>query len=116
MTDVTTQTLFDSSVDNTAQALRTSGGYLDFFEVVNASVTQGFLQLFDVASGSVSVGTTTPKLVFFIPPGNGTVSGQRSEVFQTPVFFAVAITYAITTTAAGGTGLATAPAASFGHH
>ena len=116
MTDINTEKLFDSDGDNTAQAARTSGGYLDFFEVVNPNTTQAFLQLFDLAAADVTVGTTTPNLVFMIPPGNGTTSGQRSEVFYHPVHFRTALTYACTTTATGNGDPTTGLTVSIGHH
>ena len=114
--DGNTQTLFDSSGDNSAQVCRSSGGYLDAIEVINPNTAQVFLQIFDRAATGVSVGTTTPNLVFHIPPGNGTTSGARSEVFYRPISFINAVTYACTTTATGSGNPTTGLTVSMVHH
>ena len=96
------RTLFDSDGDNSAQALKTSAGELHYIHVVKPNSVDTYLQLFDVAAGSVTVGTTTPKLSFLVPAGNGTDAGGFTEQFEAyPVHFEVAITYACTTTATG---------------
>lgn len=96
-------TLFDSDGDNTAQAAKTSAGSLYGLEVSNPNSTDAFIQIFDLATGSVTVGTTTPKLSFFVPAGNGTDDGAMDKSFVVPIDFGTAITYACTTTATGGT-------------
>ena len=94
-------TVFDADGDNTAQVIKASAGRLYFLEISNPNDADAFIQLFDVAAGSVSVGTTTPKLSLFVPAGDGTKDGAMDKVFAIPVHFGTAITYACTTTATG---------------
>jgi len=89
-------TLFDSDGDNTAQQLKATGGNLYKVDVYNSNGTAAFVQMFDAVTGSVTVGTTTPKYVFFIPAG-----GAASMDLVVPVSFSTAITYACTTTPTG---------------
>lgn len=92
------QTVRDADVDNTAQACKASAGNLYGISVQNPNSADAWLQLYDVAAGSVTVGTTTPKLSLLIP-ANGVVYEQ----WVPPIEFSTAITYSATTTAAGGT-------------
>ena len=94
-------TLFDSDGDNTAQQCKASAGRLYGFEVSNINNADAFIQFFDLATGSVTVGTTTPKLSFLIPKGDATNRGASDKTFVIPITFATAITYACTTTATG---------------
>jgi len=88
---------FDSDVDNTAQSLKTDRGCLKKLHVVNTNNTSAYVQLFNVASGSVTVGTTTPDYVLFVP-----AEGAVIEDFSgCAMSFDIAITYAATTTATG---------------
>ena len=99
---LSSNTLFDSDGDNSAQAAKTIPGYIDYLHIINPNTAQAFLQLFDVAAASVTVGTTTPKLSFLIPAGDGTNSGGFERSFDPPLHFSAnAITYACTTTATG---------------
>lgn len=95
------KTLFDSDGDNSAQSVKTSGGRIHYIEVSNINAADAFLQLFDVAAASVTVGTTTPKQSFLVPKGDGTNRGGMDRVFNPPLEFQIAITYACTTTATG---------------
>lgn len=98
------RTLLDADGDNTAQACKTSEGDLHYIHALNPNSVDVYLQLFDVVAASVSVGTTTPKVSFLVPAGNGTDAGGFTENFgDYPVHFETAITYACTTTATGGT-------------
>lgn len=94
---------FDSSADNTAQALKTSAGTLYGLDIYNPNSVWGFVQVFNVAAGSVTVGTTAPNIVFFVPP-----TGALTKDFPVGLSFATAITYACTTTATGSGALGTA--------
>jgi len=94
-------TLFDSDGDNTAQAVKTSAGTLWALEVSNPNSADGYLQLFDVATGSVTVGSTTPKLSLLVPAGDGTKDGAMDKLYAMGINFATAITYACTTTPTG---------------
>lgn len=95
-------TVFDSSGDNTAQAGLARGCYLAWLEVTNPNNVDGFIQFFDAATGSVTVGTTTPKLSFLVP-----ANGGNDKVFAHPIHFNTALTYACATTATGSGALAT---------
>ena len=99
---------FDSSGDETAQAMKTSGGGLYYLHVTNINAVDAFIQLFDVAAGSVTVGTTTPTLSFLVPAGSGSLNGAFTETFSPPIDFGVAITYACATSATGNGALGTA--------
>src|SRR3990167_8115950 len=101
--DIGATTYFDADGDNTAQAVKTAGGNVYAVEISNINTTDAFLQLFDLATGNVTVGTTTPKLSLFIPAGDGTKRGASDKVFDVPISFSVAITYACTTTPTGNT-------------
>ena len=90
-------TLFDSDGDNTAQAGKVSAGRLYFLEVSNPNATDAYIQLFDIATGGVTVGTTPPKLSLLVPAGDGTKDGAMDKVFNIPIHFGTAITYACTT-------------------
>lgn len=91
-------TLRDASIDNTAQACKTSRGRVYGYHVQNPNASDAWLQFYDVAAGSVTVGTTTPKLSLVVP-----ASGAIEAYFTVPWEFETAITYSATTTAAGGT-------------
>lgn len=99
--DGNTIELFDADGDNTAQAGRTSGCYLDYLHVINPNTAQAFIQLFDAAAAGVTVGTTTPTLSFLVPAGDGVQSGAFERSFYRPIHFTTALTYACTTTATG---------------
>jgi len=103
-------TIFDADGDNTAQAIKASAGNLYKVDVYNSNGTAAFIQLFDVVPGSVTVGTTTPKYVFFIPAG-----GAASMDLVVPISFSSAITYACTTTATGNGDPTTGLTCSFGY-
>ena len=99
------RTHFDADGDNSAQAAKTSRGFLKYIHVVNSNTAQAFLQLFDTAAASVNVGTTTPVQSYLIPPGDGTTSGAFEVAFgsESGLYFDTAITYACTTTPTGST-------------
>lgn len=88
---------FDSDGDNTAQALKTSGGYIKWLFIENPNLSDAWIQFFDLATGDVTVGTTTPRQSYRIAAG-----GVFEEEYDDNDFnFEVAITYACSTTAAG---------------
>lgn len=87
--------LFDSDADNSAQAIKASTGRLFSLDVINPNPTACYVQLFNAATASVTVGTTVPNYVIYVP-ANGSVSKDWPGLF-----FATAITYAATTTATG---------------
>jgi hypothetical protein len=96
-------TTFDSDGDNTAQAGNTAPVVLYGLEVSNPNAADAYIQLFDLATGSVTVGSTAPKLSFLVPGGDGTLDGGIDMLFSHGVDFATALTYACTTTATGNT-------------
>lgn len=93
-----TLTLRDASIDNTSQACKASQGRLYGYHVQNPNASDAWFQLYDAATGSVTVGTTTPKLSLIVP-----ANGAIEALFSVPVEFETAITYAATTGAANGT-------------
>ena len=92
------QTVRDADIDNTAQVCKAAAGNLYGYHVQNPNSSDAWLQFYDVAAGSVTVGTTTPKLSLVVP-----ANGAIEHIGALPVEFSTAITYAATTTAAGGT-------------
>lgn len=112
MTDINTQLLFDSDGDNSAQACRTSGGYIDYIHVVNPNGVDAYLQLFNVAAAGVTVGSTTPNQSYLIP-----ANGAFDVAFAAhPMHFATAVTYACTTTATGSGDPSTGLTVNIVHH
>lgn len=95
-TDGGSTPFFDADGDNTAQALKASAGNLYSLHVVNTNGTDAYVQIFNVAAGSVTVGTTTPNYVLFVP-----ANGAVEEKWAIGMAFGTAITYACTTTATG---------------
>jgi hypothetical protein len=95
-------TLFDSDGDNSAQAIKTSGGRLYGMEISNPNSVDAYVQLFDVATGSVTVGATAPKQSYLVPGGDGTLDGAFDINFASDwMHFHTAISYSCTTTATG---------------
>lgn len=90
-------TLRDVDIDNTAQTLKASMGWLSGLHVQNPNAADAWLHFYDLAAGSVTVGTTTPKLSFVVP-----ANGAYAEEFD-EIAFETALTYAASTTATGGT-------------
>lgn len=100
---VNTRPHLDSDGDNTAQAMKTTGGEIHFLHVVNTNAADAYFQLFDAATGDVTVGTTTPMHSFLVPAGNGSNAGMYELPPGVVIEFDNAITYACTTTATGNT-------------
>lgn len=92
------QTLRDADIDNTAQACKTSAGNLYGYHIQNPNSSDAWVQFYNAAAADVTVGTTTPKLSLVVP-----ANGAIEHIGPIPVEFSTAITYAATTTAAGGT-------------
>ena len=85
------------SITNTATAIKASAGQLYGWYFYNSNAGVVYCQIFDAASGSVSVGSTTPKLSFGIPTGSG-----ANILAGAGIQFLNAITIAFTTTRSGG--------------
>ena len=88
----------DADVDNSAQEAKDSSGRVYGWHVQNPNSSDAWFQLYDADADDVTVGTTTPKLSLLVP-----ANGAVEAVFPVGVEFETAITYAATTTAAGGT-------------
>jgi hypothetical protein len=92
---------FDSDGDNTAQAMKSSGGFVYFLEVSNTNTADAYFQMFDAETSDVTVGTTTPSLSIHVPAGDGTLRGSMDMLLPGGIIFNTAITYSCTTTATG---------------
>lgn len=82
----------------TKKAVKTSAGVFGGYYVYNPNTSVAYIQVFNVASGSVTLGTTAPKMAYGIPPG----SAANLEIVQ-GIAMNTAITLACTTGAANGT-------------
>lgn len=85
-----------TALTSTAQSVKASAGLFGGYYVYNPNATVAYLIVYNTASGSVTVGTTTPKLVFAIPAG----SAANLELTN-GITFGTAIVIAATSTAAG---------------
>lgn len=93
---------FNAAVTATKVAAVSRSCRVFFIEIINNDLTDIFLQVFDLASASVTVGTTTPTMVFIVPGGTGASNrGAFEEAFNFPIQFNNALTIAATTTATG---------------
>lgn len=92
-----------TALTNTAQAVKGSAGKFGGYYIYNPNATATYVMIYDVAAGSVTVGTTTAKLVFCIPA----TSGANLELLA-GIPFATAISIASATTGAGNSAPATA--------
>lgn len=97
-------TFFAAAQSNTVTAVKSSAGNVYGFSLKNTTAADAYIQMFDLATGSVTLGTTTPKLSFWIP-----ASGSYDYAFngESKLTFATAISIAVTTTATGSTAPAT---------
>lgn len=93
-----------SALSNTAIAIDASPGQLYLIHCGNTNATEAYVQIWDVAAGSVTVGTTAPKLSIPIQ-ATGTGGFALSIV---GIQFGTAISAAATTTATGGSAPSTA--------
>lgn len=94
---------FDGDGDNTVQTLKDCPGELHGLVVHNPNATTAFIQLFD-EEGAVTVGTTTPKQSYPVPPPAETpAGGPLVLLFAKPLRFHHSIKYACTTTPTGNT-------------
>jgi hypothetical protein len=97
-----------SALTNSAQTIRSSGGGFESFSCYNPNSSVSYVQVFDI-SGSVTLGTSTPKLSFGIP------ANQSWGLVDLAIVFANAIKVAATTTAAGSTAPTNALVCNFGY-
>ena len=83
---------------NSLVAVKTSAGSLYGFDFVNTGNAAAYVQIFDAAPGSVTLGTTPPKLSKWVPPGG---SWEEKFAGEGRINFSTAITIAATSTATG---------------
>lgn len=80
----------DTDVDNTAQAMLASAGYLDWTHVHNPNGETAFFHVYDALAADVTVGTTAPKQSYWVP-ANGSFDlplGQKRMYFRTGITYA----------------------------
>lgn len=92
-----------AALSNTNSQVKNGAGTLGGYYIYNPNALVTYVQIYDTATGSITVGTTTPKLSYGIPP----LSAANIE-FTNGVNFATAICVAATTTATGATAPSTA--------
>jgi len=97
-----------TALTNSAQAIKASAGQLGGWYIYNPNATAAYVNLYDIASGSVTVGTSTPKMNLCIPP---TAAANLELVNGIP--FGTAISVSATTTGGGNTAPGTALEAMF---
>ena len=97
-----------TALTNSAQAIKASAGVLGGWYIYNPNATAVFIVFYEIASGSVTVGTSTPKMVICIP------ATQAANVeFTNGITFATAISAAAVTTGGGNGAPTTALEANF---
>jgi hypothetical protein len=87
----------------TAQVIKGSAGKFGGYYIYNPNATATYVILYDIAAASVTVGTSTPKLVFCIPA----TAGANLELLA-GIPFGTAMSIAATTTGGGNTAPSTA--------
>lgn len=97
-----------TALTSTAQAIKASAGKLGGWYIYNPNSSAAYVNLYNVAHGSVTVGTTTPKLNLCIPA----TSGANLEMVN-GITFDTAISVSATTTGGGNTAPSTALEANF---
>ncbi len=97
-----------TALTNSAQAIKASAGKFGGYYIYNPNTAATYVHIYNVASGSVTVGTTNPKLTFVIPAG----SAANLELVNGATFD-TAMSCAATTTGGGNTAPTTALEANF---
>lgn len=88
---------------NAAQAIKASAGQLGGWYIYNPNAVVSYVNIYNVASGSVTVGTTTPKMNLAIPAG----AAANVELVN-GIEFDTAMSLSATTTGGGNTAPTTA--------
>jgi hypothetical protein len=91
--------LVTASLTNTAVAIKSSAGWLGKLYCYNPNTSVAYVQIFNIAAGSVTVGASTAAQSYGIPASNA--GGYAMSIIADQ--YNVAISYAATTTPAGGT-------------
>lgn len=97
-----------TALTNSAQSVKATAGQLGGWYIYNPNTSATYVIIYNVASGSVTVGTTNPKLVLCIPAS----SAANLEIVN-GIAFDTAISVAATTTGGGNTAPTTALEANF---
>ena len=83
--------------------VKAGAGTLGDLDLTNSSGATAYLQVFDAATaGAVALGTTAPKLVYWIPPGSP-FGGLNKPLGPVGILFSSGIVLAATTTPTGNT-------------
>lgn len=92
-----------TALTNSAQAVKASAGKFGGYYIYNPNASATYVIVYNIAAASVTVGTSTPKLVFCIPAA----AGANLEILA-GIPFDTAISIAATTTGGGNSAPATA--------
>lgn len=84
-------------VDESADQVRSSAGYIYWIHAINLSAATLYLQVYNKASASVTVGTTTPDFTFPVPTQGDTNGAGFNLSFPNGVYLDTALTIAGTT-------------------
>lgn len=96
-------TLFSNAGTSTKTQIGTGAKKLYWIHVMNLKASVLYLQVFNNTSAGVTLGTTSPDLIFPIPT-QGTTNGAGFNLdFSAGVAFGTGLTFAVTTTATGST-------------
>ena len=87
---------YNGSVSSTNLTVNASPTLIQTISVLNATSAEAYLFLYDLAIGDVTVGSTTPNLVFGVEAG-----GNPHFLFPKPIYFKTGLVVA-STTARGG--------------
>lgn len=97
-------TTFTSSLGtSTLTQIKGTAGQLYWLSVINLKASVLYLQIFNKASASVTLGTTTPDLVFPLPTQGDTNGAGFNFSVPNGIAFGTGISWAITTTETGST-------------
>ena len=92
-----------TALTNSAQVIKGSAGNFYGYYYYNPNATAAYIMVYDVAAASVTVGTTTAKMVYAVPP-----SQAANVTFPYPISFGTAMSCAAATTGGGNTAPSTA--------
>ena len=97
-------TYFSNAATATATTITSAPASLHSLECSNPNATDVFVQLFNLPARIVTLGTTTPKMSLLVPGGAGASNrGATDKMFDPPIYFDEAMSFAVTTTPAGST-------------
>jgi hypothetical protein len=100
-------TSLQSALSTTPETVKSSDGYVGGWYVFNPNAAAAYIQFFD-ESGTITLGSTTPKMSIGIPAGAG-----ANVEFRRGIPFTNSIKVAATTTATGSSANASALVCNF---